>query len=399
MTQTSILDVDSSKDPMKHIYSLAFNRSTSSTGDTEGCYYIQKQLESVGIETQYQYFSFDTPYRILIRIAYVIMLIYLILYRLLLVVAFYFGIKYLFATTRNYSLVRQEDSKNLLATIPAQNDTIKRPVIILTAHYDSFSANIPYRLQNVLFFIFRIIIIPYFALTLTFSLMLLTRSAIPIINMLNLEQVILISSIFEFVFVSIIFLLIYDTKKSKGAIDNASGVSVLIEISKYIAEKPLENYDVIVLFTGAEEWGLLGSKRYCKRNRKYLRETYDLDRSFNINVDMVGSYVGMIKKKAYYHKIRKDVPINEIIDEIARDSNISITKHHKIISPKTDHKSFKKFARKTRSKFQVVCFHSVNDSKYIHSRHDTPDKCNPEALKNAISVIYNSIKRVDSQIV
>ncbi|MEJ2295631.1 MAG: hypothetical protein P8Y23_12815, partial [Candidatus Lokiarchaeota archaeon] len=130
MTQTALLDVDHSKAPMSHIYSLAYNRSTGSIGDTEGCHYIQKQLKSAGIIPYYQYFSFETAYRILIRIAYVIFLTYIVLYRLLIILAIYIAIKYMFATTRNYSLVKKQESKNLLATLPAQNNSSqKRPVV------------------------------------------------------------------------------------------------------------------------------------------------------------------------------------------------------------------------------------------------------------------------------
>jgi len=397
MMHSSTLELDHSQDPLSHVISLAYSRSTNSTGDTKACLYIQNQLKSVGIESRYEYFSFDTPFRILMRLIYLITLTYLVFYRLLLIIAFYFAVKYLFATTRNFSLTRKEDSKNLIATIPAERKRKKRPVAIISAHYDSFSANIPYRLQNVVFFLFRIIIFPYFIITMSFSIIILAEPAVPILSEFDLGELIITSSIFEFVVVLIIFLLIYDTQKSKGAIDNASGVAVLIELAKLIKEYQIENYDVILLFPGTEEWGLIGSKRYVKRNQKYLSENYDLDRSFNINIDMVGSYVGMIQKRKHRHEKHK-VPLYDIIDEVSSDLNIKYTKESHFITPKTDHKSFNKLAKKTKSKFQVVCFHSDKDSKYIHSRLDTPDKCSSEVLSNAISLIFNTLKTVDSKI-
>ncbi|TFG16846.1 MAG: M28 family peptidase [Promethearchaeota archaeon] len=401
MMHSSALELDHSQDPLSHVISLAYSRSTNSTGDTKACLYIQNQLKSVGIESRYEYFSFDTPFRILMRLIYLITLTYLVFYRLLLIIAFYFAVKYLFATTRNFSLTRKEESKNLIATIPAERKRRKRPVAIISAHYDSFSANLPYRLQNVAFFLFRIIIFPYFIITMSFSIIILTEPAVPILSEFNLGELIITSSLFEFAIVLIIFLLIYDTQKSKGAIDNASGVAVLIELAKLIKKYQIENYDVILLFPGTEEWGLIGSKRYVKRNHKYLSENYDLDRSFNINIDMVGSYVGMIQKRSLFRKHRHrhekhKVPLNDIIDEVSSDLNIEYTKDLHFITPKTDHKSFNKLASKTKSKFQVVCFHSDKDSKYIHSRLDTPDKCSSEVLSNAISLIFNTLKTVDS---
>lgn len=381
---------------MKHIKSIAYNRSTNSTGDTEACLYIEDQLKSARIKTKYQYFIFDSPIRILIRITYMIILTYLILYRLVLVIAFYFAVKYLFATTRNFSLVRKEDSKNLIGTIPPSKKHNKPPVVIISAHYDSFSANIPFRLQNIFFFLFRIIIIPYFVITVYFASVILRTPTVYQPTYSNIDNLVIISSIIEFVVVLLIFLLIYNTKKSQGAIDNASGVSILIELSKLLKKYPLDNYEVIILFTGAEEWGLLGSKRYCKRNRKILEEKYDLDRSFNINVDMVGSYIGMIQRRKIFGKKNQPSALNTAIDEVAEELDVKVVTHHHLINPKTDHRSFKKLARKTKSNFKVVCFHSDKDSKYIHSRRDTPDKCSSEVLNNAVNLIYYSLKQVES---
>ena len=235
----------------------------------------------------------------------------------------------------------------------------------------------------------------------SFSIIILAEPAVPILSEFELGELIITSSIFEFAVVLIIFLLIYDTQKSKGAVDNASGVAVLIELAKLIKKYQIENYDVILLFPGTEEWGLIGSKRYVKRNQKYLSEKYDLDRSFNINIDMVGSYVGLIQKKSFFRKHKQEkhkVPLYDIIDEVSNDLDIEYIKQSHFINPKTDHKSFNKLAKKTKSKFQVVCFHSDKDSKYIHSRLDTPDKCSSEVLSNAISLIFNTLKTVDSMI-
>jgi Zn-dependent M28 family amino/carboxypeptidase len=192
--------------------------------------------------------------------------------------------------------------------------------------------------------------------------------------------------------------LIYNTKKSLGSIDNASGMAVSIEVAKLIKENPLENYDVIVIFTGAEEWGLLGSKRYCTRNQIDLQEKYNLDKSLNINIDMVGSYIGLVQDRKDSERISDIDEIHYILDEVANDLNIKVKKHHPLIIPKSDHKSFKKLARKTKSKLQTVFFHSGKDSKHIHSHRDTPDKVNPIVLENAVNLVYNSIKTLDSRV-
>ncbi|MEI6578553.1 MAG: M28 family peptidase [Eubacteriales bacterium] len=92
--------------------------------------------------------------------------------------------------------------------------------------------------------------------------------------------------------------------KSPGAIDNASSVAVIYEISRLIKELGgLENTEVVVAIFGAEELGMWGSKAFL---RKHLQE-YPVDKTININIDMVGfkgapveimEYAGLPKKKA-----------------------------------------------------------------------------------------------------
>ena len=59
---------------------------------------------------------------------------------------------------------------------------------------------------------------------------------------------------------------------------------------------------------------------------------------------------------------------------------------------------FLRFARKTESKFQVACFHSAKDSKYIHSPRDTPDKCNPANLNGVLNISVEVLNQIDSEL-
>jgi len=387
--------IDDAKATINHVNALAFNRSTGSEGETEAVFYIRDQLDNKGILNHFEYFTYMGPRKILMRLVYLIFLSYLLFFKFLMVIAIYFSIKYLFATTRNYSLVKEESSKNLVSTVPANIRRKRRPVVILTAHYDSFSANLPFRLQNFLFFIFRIIIVPYFISKLAFSLWILADFTLSSYYTPFILDFILKSSIIEFFIIFLIFLLIYSTKKSTGSIDNASGVSIILEIAKNLNEKPLENMDAIIVFTGAEEWGLIGAKRFCKRNRKLFLEKYILDKSFNINFDMIGTYIGLLKKKGFFHKKSINQTLNKNILDAAKNLGISIVLHNHLITPKTDHKVFLKFAKKTKSDFQVACFHSAKDEKYIHSPKDTPDKCDVQNLNNVLEISLETLRKID----
>ncbi|MHA1461293.1 MAG: M28 family metallopeptidase [Promethearchaeota archaeon] len=377
---------------INHVKALAFNRSLSSTGETKAALYIKNEMEKENIDCTLEYFSFTGAKRLFMRLTYIILFTYLIVFRLILVIFVYFSIKYLFPRVRDYSLVGKEESKNVIAKIKANKKQNKRPVVILSAHYDTFSANLPFGLQKVFFFLFRIIIIPYviFAMVIANFFFLSERPR-------EATQLILIFTLIEFAMTTIIFLLIYDNNRSKGSVDNASGVAILIELAKMFKRYPLENYDVILLWSGGEEWGLKGSKGFCKKHFKYLSEKYDLNRSFNINIDMVGSYIGLETKRYSHLKQHKySFDLNKQLEETANELNIPIEVYGTIFGSKADHKTFQSFAKQTKSSFQVAYFHSGKDSKFIHSSKDTPDKCYPEILNGCLEICYTAIKSIDS---
>ena len=383
--------IDHLKAPIDHVNSLAFNRSLSSVRETKAALYIQNELYKENIESRMEYFSFTGAKRYFMRLTYIILFCYLMVFRLFLVIIAYFSIKYLFQRFRNYSLVGKEDSKNVVARIKAWKKNQNRAVVILSAHYDTLSSSLPYGLQKIFFFLFKIIIFPYvlFAFIIANIFIFGDRSE-------ETFQLIIIFTLVELFVTVIIFLLVYDNNKSKGSIDNASGVSILIELIKLFKKNPLENYDIIFLWSGAEEWGLKGSKSFCKRHRSYLSEKYDLDRSFNINIDMVGTYIGLENRNSTRFKSQKGIfNLYKIIEETAIELNVPLDKFKKKLGPKTDHISFRSFAKKTRSSFQVACFHSDKDSKFIHSSKDTPDKCSSQNLNGCLDICYATIRSID----
>ena len=386
------LNLNHLDDSINHVKALAFTRSPSSTGETKAALYIKNEMNKEDIDCDFNYFAFTGAKRIFMRLTYIILFTYLIVFRLLLVLVAYFCIKYVYPRLRNYSLVGREESKNVIVRIKSTKKQEKPPVVILSAHYDTFSARIPYGFQKVFFFFFRIIIIPY----VIFALLVINFIFI-IGGYRETDQLILTFTLIGFVMTSIIFLLIYDNNRSKGSVDNASGVAILIELAKLIKRNPFENYDVIVLWSGAEEWGLKGSKAFCKKNRDYLRKKYDLNRSFNINLDMIGSYIGLETKRSLHLRRRKDLfDLNKILEETANELNIPITVYDKIFGSKADHKSFRSLAKKTESSFQVAYIHSAKDSKFIHSSKDTPDKCYPENLNGCLEICYTTIRSIDA---
>ncbi len=391
----SELQLYDGENTIKHVKALAFNRTAASTGETEAVQYIKRSLKESNINSEVEHFNWTGPMRILMRTSYILILTYFILFRLFLIIIAYFIIKFMFEKTRGISFVKKEESKNIFAQIPSKNKGPKNPLVIISAHYDSISTNLPYRLQVIIFFIYRLIVFFYALIIVVFSIIFIL-DYFEFVPLTNFTVLLITFTSIGGVFISIpIVYLVFVEGPSSGSIDNASGVSISIELAKFLKKNPFENIDVLFLWSGAEEWGLKGSKNFFKQHYKILKQKYDLNNSFNINIDMVGTYIGILNKKGILRrKINKNV--NDNLEASANHLNISIIKHNKIISPKSDYKTFKKFNRKAKSKFQVACFYSSKDSKYIHSLRDTPDKCSIENLNGCLNICYHTLKKYDS---
>lgn len=382
----------------KHVESLAFNRGASTIGETKAIDYIEQELDKENIGSQYEYFKWTGPTRILMRVSYLVVVTYLLLSRLFLFLIIYAVIKVSFERTRQITLIKKESSKNIFAKIPAKEESAKRPVVIFSAHYDSISANVPFQVQVLMFLIYRLII--GFYICIIFILSIWLTLDIYFIYALSNDIIIFLSllSLFGIITSIPILYLVFSEKPSSSSIDNASGVAILIELAKLFKNEPLENMDLYFVWTGAEEWGLKGSKKFCSKHFPFLNNEYDLNKSFNINIDMVGSYIGLLDKVGLPLRRRMNKNLNNIIEATANSLKIPITRYNKIIEPKSDHTIFRRYARRFRKKLQIALFHSDKDSKYIHSLRDTPDKCSPKNLNGCLEICYHTLRSIDLRV-
>jgi len=81
----------------------------------------------------------------------------------------------------------------------------------------------------------------------------------------------------------------HDSYSCPGADDNASGVSVLIELANIFGKKQLPR-TVRLVALGAEEWGTVGSRIYVKEHAPELQQTLAV-----INLDCIGGEGGPIR--------------------------------------------------------------------------------------------------------
>jgi len=383
---------------IKHVESLAFNRRASTVGEINTVFYIQRELAKESIESKIEYFSWSKPLRILIRIIYFVIFCYFLFNGQYLILVLYFITKFIVLSKyRTLSLVKKQESKNIIARIPAKLKVKKRPLIIFSAHHDSMSADIPYNFQRFLYLTNRTF---GFAYLLIISVLSVWFTLDSFLNLSINFFLINIMGIISFIVIGIIifiYILLYKTSsdKSTGSIDNASGIAILIELAKLLNKNPLEKIDILFVWCGAEEWGYKGSKKFCEKHFNDLNQEYDLNKSCCINIDMVGTYIGLLDKIGLIKKKKMNDNLNDLLEVSAKRLNIPLTKYEKNVEPTSDHVSFRSFIKNPNKNFQICCFHSDKDSIFIHSPRDTPEKCSSENLNGCIEICYNTIKSLD----
>jgi len=389
------------QEALKHVKSLAFSRKAGTVGEYISRDYIISRLKEENIKTEVEPFlwvSIWVVYKFFF-ISLILLLLFEVLfsffkpitqvYGLLLIIVNLLFIKSYLESIVVYKTFDQKQpfqkkhvSHNVITTIKAKADNREKPVIIFCAHHDSISINYSESFLTSILLIFIVYVSVFFPLSIVLDF--------PFVFKLFRLAYLLVLLTF--------FLTIKSTEKSTGSIDNASGIAILIELSKKFHKNPLNNADLIFLWTGAEEMGLFGSKTYCYRNFKRLDKVYNLDRSYIINIDMVGSYIGLVDKVGIFEKTPLNRSLNNKLEEIAIDREIRIIKETKSVSFSSDHLTFQNYAKKLKRELQFGWFHSKMDNKFIHCSKDTPEKCYPENLNGCIEICYFTLKKLDADL-
>lgn len=151
-----------------------------------------------------------------------------------------------------------------------------------------------------------------------------------------------------------------DTTYFPGANDNASGVSVLLDLMQYFKKHPLK-YSVAFYFFTAEEIGLLGSEYYVKHPLFPLNKI-----KFLINLDLMGGGsegIMVVNGKIFEKEF-------ELLKKINEDKSLQLNIKARSKAQNSDHYWF--------SENGVKCFfiYTLGD---IHAYHDIDDKA--EKLK------------------
>jgi len=190
-----------------------------------------------------------------------------------------------------------------------------------------------------------------------------------------------------------IFLMNLNThNKSPGALDNASGMAVVFELSSYFLKYPLDNFNVWFCQYSAEELGTMGSRVFVDNHE----DQFEKGRIFQINLDMIsckGHKWNRVEYLKSYGVIprRKIAPLlSEYLDTAAKEENIDIYGFHLTTGAHTDSVPYHQRG------YDSIDLVTRAASKYSHTKNDTPDKVDPDILKDACILVRKVILNLDN---
>ena len=291
-------------------------------------------------------------------------------------------------------LFPNKNSKNVIGTINP-TDEVKNTVIFSGHHDSAFEFNTFYYLKK---FGYVIIIGGYLALGIVFLGIILRL--IFYLLMIEFRLLFTILGILYMIFTPILiaYLFFHSYRPVPGAFDNLSAVSVVLGIAKYLSENKSNNEifpkhtKVHLISFAGEEAGLRGSKRYIQAHYEELITS----NTKVVNMDGIAHKDQIvIHNKEPGIGVKHDPEIYELLLKIANDLNIN-AKLSALPFGATDGAAFSK---KGISAADFGCMNLKGDVVlFYHTRLDTPDVVEKEALGQALQICLEYLKRTDKSI-
>ncbi|MFW9772697.1 MAG: M28 family peptidase [Candidatus Thorarchaeota archaeon] len=374
-----------------HLKKYSFPRLSGTVFELMAFNQVREEIQNLNLEFEVQKFTFSSFYsRIYPKITFSFAtLILLVLYLNIYMVWFSFLIFILLALiiasivlTRKpekIQFIKQLNSQNLLVKIKprSNNDKSQDRIIMFMSHLDSkgqrFKINTRIKIYKFWIsssVILATVIILKNMILIGFELFLYSFGLIPLLA--NILVVIMV-------------LFNKTNNKSRGAVDNASGIACNLELVTYysIPENRLENYNLWFLFTGAEECGTMGIKHFYNN-----LENFDPNKSIIFNFESIARHV-------YLFPGGNEGAHAKDIDSLLLNNQRDLIIRHFI----TD----RVFGTHSDGGFlgdkglQGYGIGEVEAYDYMHTPQDTLDKIDVKVLEKLCLVLSDTLKEHDSR--
>lgn len=177
-------------------------------------------------------------------------------------------------------------------------------------------------------------------------------------------------------------------KSSPGAMDNLSGLSVAMQVVKYLKEHPEErpkNCRIILMGFGSEEASLKGSLNFIEQHKDEYEDLWAL-------------IVDGVSDDGHFYVINGDTWLGTDYDEefctLAQEAmnEVGVKPATKIKNPVGGSDSAS-FARNDVRTVTLVA-QDPNPSTYYHTVNDLPDRLKSEVLEKMDNVVLTLIKKI-----
>jgi hypothetical protein len=377
----------------ENLREISFPRRFGTDLEKQAFNQIESKVKNMGLKTNRQIFSFTTFYSAISIKIYILMIFLVFILKQLYVADVYFipiSFVIIFISILLYIYTRQPEkirlgkvlnSENMLVKLSSEGkknkNSEKKKKIIFLAHVDSKGQTIPsgFRSWCVLVWVASIptLIVLYFFREYTFpSIALIFHWIATPLFVIHLIT-------------GTILLFNFSNNKSLGALDNASGVVVILELLHYYSDKTNRprNYDLWFLFLGAEEVGRLGMRVFLNELGKI-----SVEKHLFLNFETIGRTADLVRfndlnthSKTFAKLIMKN---SAKYDTIIKEKRAIIGYH-------TDSRICAKY------KLQVLEFGDGFSYKYNHSKKDTIDMIDLNLLKKLCNIVVASVKELDQK--
>ena len=192
---------------------------------------------------------------------------------------------------------------------------------------------------------------------------------------------------------NILLMFLNTHNKSPGALDNASGMAIVFELSQYFLQYPLNNFNIWFCQFSAEELGTMGSRIFVNDNKdRFLK-----GRVFQINFDMVSCKNDKKNEIEYFKSY----------GTLFKKANSPLLSKYFEIAAHDEKITFKGFNLSTGAHTDTVPFHMKGwdaidittraAAKYTHTKKDLPEKVDPQVLLDTCLITQRAIKLIDNE--
>lgn len=187
----------------------------------------------------------------------------------------------------------------------------------------------------------------------------------------------------------------YDTLNGPGANDNGSGTVVLLEMARILKDIPTE-YSIKFIHFTAEEWGLVGSRKYVED----IVIPQNLDIKLVLNIDQVGGVAGEVNNKINCERDESQPNSNNSASHTATNELKNLMELYSSLETNISNAYGSDYVPFQEEGYVITGLYEYNESPYPHSSQDTMDRVDLdfilEVAKGSVGAVSYFAKAYDN---